>query len=618
MESEEDKILQKICFACSQYLYECEVGETHIKTCITNMSSKRDIQCKSCYCLIKIGNLYRHLNHKTVKCRSSYTTAEINALDKISKEFSAKSDQSQKMKEQFPNEHSKLRKCNVCKSKFANLLLHVTKNEHCNAGYGENGLKMLKEAAAADRRRYKTEWKQNQSSSEKMQDDNQTCGICNLDFKNIKHHLNQSPDCKKRYKEEELHALIKKIDKKIKESKLAYNDEYYKSHKKEKSYDSKLNYELFNKRSSEININHLESILTNKLKWKSSQCLNLKDPIITCLKDLQDDQNQEITKSMKSLVEDIQSAFESLKGDIIMAMTFLKESKGRFINDFMPNYEECQAIVKHLNVYISQIFELGHPILENVLENFKSSSEFDQENELKLIDHLRVKFQKSSKVFAEQYLQKFEFAKSDYGEKLSIWKLIKRSRDLDIAAVYNDLKKIQFNEVQKCLDTYSVWIPKYEMMIKDYSKAKGLSTREREEILDLEKNINGSLNECKEDIELFKLVFKDNKVDANMNDIGKAYKEFNHLVNWSNVLLERFEVLLRLELFRAIEVLSEFGHESSFTEEEKMLKFGLDPFQDSIGEDEPYLRQDEERELEKRRIDKTSKKYLKDFLERMK
>ena len=111
-------------------------------------------------------------------------------------------------------------------------MLHVTKNDICNAGYGENGLKTLKEAAAADRRRYKTEWKQNQSTSEKMQDYNQTCGVCNLDFKNVKHHLNQSPDCKKMYKEEELKELTKKIDEKIKENTKTYNSEYYKTHKK--------------------------------------------------------------------------------------------------------------------------------------------------------------------------------------------------------------------------------------------------------------------------------------------------------------------------------------------------------------------------------------------------
>ena len=97
-----------------------------------------------------------------------------------------------------------------------------------------------------------------------------------------------------------------------------------------------------------------------------------------------------------------------------------------------------------------------------------------------------------------------------------------------------------------------------------------------------------------------------------------TYKKFDDLINTSYVLMERFEDLLRLELFRTIEVLSEIGYVPSFTAEEERLKFGLHPFHDFIGEGEGYQRSEEykRRELGNRRIDKATKKYLKDFLEK--
>ena len=145
MQSKEDEILQKRCFACRRYLSNA-VDEHHLKNCLANVSLQKKIECKGCYCLVEVVKLFKHLNHKTVKCKASFTKAEIIAVEKLCNSRSKKDLQDNLPKNQETDvQPTALTECKVCHQNFARILAHIEQSRKCKNGYGEDELEKLKE-----------------------------------------------------------------------------------------------------------------------------------------------------------------------------------------------------------------------------------------------------------------------------------------------------------------------------------------------------------------------------------------------------------------------------------------------------------------------------------------
>ena len=220
-QSNEDKVLKKICFVCGQYLYKSQVDEEHLKKCLMNISIQKEIQCKSCYFVIRIANLFGHLKHKTVQCKSSYSSAEVCALYSINEKEKEMKASDKETSVQTKNTNQRLKKCKVCHQEFERLVMHITQNKNCKSGYKEEEVEKLRREAEVERRKYKTAWKNSIPQNEEKSEDQQ-CLQCQKQFKSLKQHLRQNEECQSRYTKEQISELNKKLDQHSKESKKMY------------------------------------------------------------------------------------------------------------------------------------------------------------------------------------------------------------------------------------------------------------------------------------------------------------------------------------------------------------------------------------------------------------
>lgn len=607
----DDATLQRICFACGQYLPN-PVDEEHLKNC-RGRSSKKSNQCKSCLCLVDINKLYRHLNHKTVKCRASFTTAEINALSKLCSESITTKEQNTKTEVQ---DDTILRRCEVCHIKFERLYAHVTKDKDCKAGYGIEGMNKLKKQAELERKKSKNEWKRNQAKSKKSHDIDQKCDICLQEFKNLKHHLNQTPECRNKYKAENLKAM----DEKSKQKRKSYLAQYYKCHKpdeekkKELSFDNQLKHELYNDRIVTIRINRLAAILNSKLKWQSDQLLKLKQTVTLSLIEFVND-NSESFQFLQSFLDEIEARTKCLKDEWKVAVTFLNECKETKWWS-MPNTKECRKVVNFFNIYSTEVFKLGKTNLKTICEYLDDVTEVGQQISTDMSNKYR-QFQESSNHLAKQYSKDFDEVKFQHDKRQSIWDLVRKIGAYKQMDVINKLKKIWVPQVEKNFETFSMWIPSYKVKIEEYKKQENCTKNGKETLSYLVNRINTNYNELKEDIKSFIARLDTIKVNWTCEQLHVAptFNALDDIVFNSKMLMEKCEDLLRFELFYTNKDLQDFGHVPSYTNEETNLKFGVHPDCDYVGAgEEKILKSNENRESKCNRIQNETYNCLIEYL----
>ena len=608
MQSKEDEILQKRCFACRHYLSK-PIDEEHLKNCLPNVSLQRPIECKGCYCLVDIAKLYKHLSHKTVKCKASFTEAETDAIEKLCnpQNKQAQQDVTPEKQESGTDQKADLTECKVCHKQFQRILGHIGLNRKCKAGYGEEELKKMRDAAKAEREKYLHEWKKQKSISAKQR---QKCEVCERTFLSLKQHLNKYPDCQNNYSNMQLSSIDKESEERLKKNKKTYNAEYYWSNppgesvKKERSFNSQLRYELYRQKPG-IKINRLKSILSNKIRWKTEDCLKLKGYMLTSLQVLNIDKDRVIFDDVDSVFEDIEATSRRLTADLNARITILNFTnlKG---SDSMPNDVLCADVMESFNDYVDETFKLARKFLTNVLQALHTMHEDQMENILSMLYKEWKSYSDSSKDIEEKYDKKYKEAKAEHFERFNLWKLVQGTAKHNPMKVFTKFRNAWLPQVKSCLEVYSSWIPKYKLKIEKYRMLKGI-TKEKEETLSYhEKCFEKTLKNCQEDLEDF--TARMNKVQVSDYDTkyhtGSIIKKYKDLLYNSKKEMEKYEDLLRYDLYHLLEMLkSEFNHVPSFTNKEIELGFGVDPDLDYLGKGEAkYLRGDQTKEKLHRRL----------------
>ena len=97
--------------------------------------------------------------------------------------------------------------CKVCMKPFNKLLAHLRFQKVCRDGYGEEGLKRLKEEQSLKRKKDKAKWKHEKELQQKGSEENlqlTKCKVCEQSFKTMNGHFRFNPDCKSHYSDAEL------------------------------------------------------------------------------------------------------------------------------------------------------------------------------------------------------------------------------------------------------------------------------------------------------------------------------------------------------------------------------------------------------------------------------
>ena len=620
MQSKEDEILQKRCFACRQYLPN-PVNDDHLKSCLTNVSLQKQIECKGCYCLVEVVKLFKHLNHKTVKCKASYTEAEIIAVEKLCNPKSKEDLQDDLPKNQEKDEIQPpaLTECKGCHKQFSRILGHIGQNKKCKNSYGEEDLKQLKEDAKSERQKYKNVWKRQKSTSEK---EYKMCEVCKETFLNLKQHLNRTPDCQNKYDKEQLSCLNKEIEEQSKKRKRTNNAEYQKNHppdeekKEEKAFDDKLRYKLFERTG--IEVKRLKNVLTNKVALKNKQYHCLKATVLTSLQ-LKIDKDQPVFKKINTALENVEAIQQGLMETIDQAITYLEEGRRKPGSRSMPNNEACIDVMEPLNDYVTGKFKIIQQFLNNISEYLESVSNIQVIIPIETVHEFQKNFKESHIRITGQYLQKFCDAKEKHTKRLKLWNLVQQKSNQDIFKKFQDTMLTQV----KCnLENYSSWIPKYKLKIEEYRMEEGLSKDKKDNLAYYENSFQKSFEKTKEEIEEF--LARSYKVQVSnyetKNKTESVFKKYNDLVWKSKLQMEKCEDLSRYDLYHLLVMLkSEFGHKPSFTKKEIELKFGLDPDLDCLGKGkEKYLRGDQNKAMLHERLHRETYEYLMEWFENLK
>ena len=620
MQSKDDEILQKRCFSCRQYL-QCPVSGEHLDECLSNIPLQKMIECKGCYCLIEVGKLHKHLNHKTVKCKASFTRSEVERIEKFCNVATKNKQQHSSTENQEPSKKSttqnnKTKKCKVCHGDFERLIAHVKSNEKCEAGYGKSGLEKLHEEAELERRNYKTMWRQKKSSVKFQEAEERQCKNCNCKFKNLKQHLRQNQVCRTSYSEEQLKELEDIGKAQSIEKKKVYNAKYRESHppqdmkrmKKEKSFENKFHYELYERKCHGVDVTQLKSVFYSQLKWKISEFQKLKETTLLKLNEFAGKNHQENHQEFESgtaMVDKIEQTLKNLKDEMGDAISFLQKAPNGIYHG-SSNVGACKDIVKYFNEYLGDTYKLCERVLGEFLENLKWSS-----NSIPFIAQFSEWFQSSAKEISDKYSTNFEKAKDDQKERLARYKL--EERRADAFSVHIKLRRIWLPQVKSNLETYSTWIPKYKAKIEEYRK-QCLTKEDRISLSDLEKSIDETFKKyCQEEVE--ELLSKYSLSQVMTINNGNIEFELFYLLFECKLTMEKCEVMLRHELCHANEVLQNFGSIPSLSEDEIKLKFGSNPDYDFVCEGEgKILRLDETKEMLHNRMKKDTDTYLQNWL----
>ena len=622
MQSKEDEILQKRCFACRQYLSN-PVDENHIKNCLTNVSLQNQIECKGCYCLVEVVKLFKHLNHKTVKCKATFTVAEINAIEKMCNHENKDNQQHAVSKEEESGklQNPALTKCKICHIEFERILGHIEKDKKCKAGYGEEELMNLKEKAKVERQQYKNDWKRQKSTSKK---ERQKCEVCNKAFLSLKQHLKKTPECQKRYSKEQLSLLNKGIEEKLKKKKKDYNAEYHKSHnldeemKKEKSFNDKLRYEFYERPC--LDLKKVRSVLASKVTWKRDQCLELRDSIWRLFNDSKI-KNSHIFEDTNPVFESIETISKELKDELKTEIDSLDGKRVGFGSGNMPNNKLCYDFAESFNTYLTDKFQSMQKCFKNFMEHFDAVPDADKEaKSVQIMFKKEWKhFNDSSKDMKELFLQKYNKAKSQHEERLKLWKLVQGTakNNQNPMKIFKKLLDVLIPEVKNCLEEFSSWIPNYKLIIEEYKQKEGV-TKEKDVLSFYKKSFEETLKNCNQDVHEFveRMVNVEVCEYDTKYQTGSIIKKYQDLVYNSKNEMEKYEELLRYDLYHLLQELkSEFNHEPLFTNKEIKLKFGLDPLLDYVGNgEEKYQRQDESKDMMHDRLLMETNQYLLEWL----
>ena len=110
---------------------------------------------------------------------------------------------------------------------------------------------------------------------------------------------------------------------------------------------------------------------------------------------------------------------------------------------------------------------------------------------------------------------------------------------------------------------------------------------------DLEKSIDATYKDCQEKVQEIITRFSEGGSLASFNN-ENIIKGLDEIMYQTKMVMERCEVLLRLDLWEANQQLKKFGYFPTCTKEEKELKFGSHPDYEFVGNGvEKHLRGDE-------------------------
>ena len=505
--------------------------------------------------------------------------------------------------------NEKLKRCKVCNNEFERLLKHITMTK-CVSDYGEDELEILRKEGEAERKKYKTAWKHSKIESQETK--GQKCEHCQKQFNSLKQHLRQKKECQKHYSKKQILELNRQSE----ENRKAYKADYYEHHaptkeqKRETRYNRQLNYQLY---YTDISVNRLSSIFTNKLRWKSKESLKYQEKITRMFYNSKDSEDLPTNSLFKPLFDIITAKNGQLKDEMNAVIEFFEKLK----DPSMRNTEACQDGTKSFNTYATGIFKLGDEILETIFDAVNHKTYANEETLIKMIEDQKQKFVVASATLMKQHEQDLEKVKLQHEDRLTLWRLVKRTADHNPMAIFNKLKEIWFAKVQDTLDTYSTWIPKYKAKIEEFRKQKGIIRKNEEILTNLQRNINETFSECNEKVKDFKSrinLIKVAEFDTRAY-VAPTIEKFVDVVYNSKILMERNEVLLRLELYFANEELNQFGYVASYSEEENKLKFGLDPDFDYIGNGVDKYQRFEEYE-DKRHLRKRLQRETDEFLKK--
>ena len=610
MQTEEDEIMQKKCFSCQKFI-PYSINKDHLEKCLKNISLQKRIECKGCYCLVDMEKLFKHLDHKTVRCKETYTSAEFDAIDTICNGRNKYPDKDADTgKPKSENDVSKLRRCKVCHHEFTKLLQHIRWNKDCKAGYEESDLMKLKTEIDLERKEYIEKWKLSKDLDSESKRE-QICQGCKKPFKRLKTHLNTTPTCQNKYSEEQLNVQLGKIDAKIKEDFKQYHANWYQSHKpseddkKAKSYNDKLRYELYGRHQNGVKVSMLECIFGNKMRWKANQYQKKMQSLLTNVKD----EDTQVFEAVDAICQEIQKTLKFLIKEKEKAIAFLKTVPNAHWRD-QSNTDACEDIVKCFNAYIDQIHILIETSLKDVQECLTKMMSLPRAQtfiSFPAVD-LMKKFQSSKDKAISEYTELYAKANSNQEERMEIWKL--EQRRADPYEAFFKLRRIWIPKVKSTFEAYSAWVPMYQEKITEYTN-KGFSKRKQNKLLDLQKSIQSTFNSCQRSVEE---VLQEFKKPPSVNNSNIIF-ELGHLMISCMNEMEGCEVILRMELHYSNEELKEFGFIPTYEEEQVKLKFGMDPELDLIGEgEEMIMRQEENQKMCFQRIENDTEQCLQDWL----
>ena len=189
----------------------------------------------------------------------------------------------------------------------------------------------------------------------------------------------------------------------------------------------------------------------------------------------------------------------------------------------------------------------------------------------------------------ESYLAKVHEEKQALKDKRALLRSLRRA---DAMSVFGNLRGILFPKLQTNLETYSAWIPKYKLTIRQMMK-QCEAKNSKKKLFDLEESIDATYKDCQEKVQEIIARFSEGGSLASFNN-ANIMKGLDEMMYQSKMVMERCEVLLRLDLWEANQQLKKFGHFPTCTKEQKELRFGSHPDYEFVGNGvEKHLRGDE-------------------------
>ena len=188
----------------------------------------------------------------------------------------------------------------------------------------------------------------------------------------------------------------------------------------------------------------------------------------------------------------------------------------------------------------------------------------------------------------EYYLAKI-YEEKQLKDKRALMRSLRRA---DAMSVFCNLRGILLPKVQSNLEIYSAWIPKYKLTITQIiTSYEGKNSKKK--LVDLEKSIDATYKDCQEKVQEIITRFSEGGSLASFNN-ENIIKGLDEIMYQTKMVMERCEVLLRLDLWEANQQLKNFGYFPTCTKEEKELKFGSHPDYEFVGNGvEKHLRGDE-------------------------